>query len=241
MGSGPGLLAGSSLGLGRLAATMYVEILWHAQTGYGDVFWLRVLWQWGARIVAGVAVGVLVFLNLRIVAETLGGLQIKRQFGNLEISEQLPKSYVFWGLAGTSGLLALWFGGSIPLSLGSQLLLILNAEAWGIAEPMLNHDVGFYVFWVPALLQLVAYALVVVFLLFTLATAGYAATGALRWGRGRVEADDRARLDLGAVLGLFLLLIGARLWLSRYELIWDGTSEIQRHIISRSLLRPLGA
>ena len=107
------------VGLGRLAATMYVEILWHAQTGYGDVFWLRVLWQWGVRILAGVAVGVLVFLNLRIVAETLGGLQIKRQFGNLEISEQLPKSYVFWGLAGTSGLLALWFGGSIPLSLGS--------------------------------------------------------------------------------------------------------------------------
>ena len=215
------------VGLGRLAATMYVEILWHAQTGYGDVFWLRVLWQWGARIVAGVAVGVLVFLNLRIVAETLGGLQIKRQFGNLEISEQLPKSYVFWGLAGTSGLLALWFGGSIPLSLGSQILLILNAEAWGIAEPMLNHDVGFYVFWVPALLQLVAYALVVVFLLFTLATAGYAATGALRWGRGRVEADDRVRLHLGAVLGLFLILIGAHLWLSRYQLILDGTSDVR--------------
>jgi alkylation response protein AidB-like acyl-CoA dehydrogenase len=25
------------------------------------------------------------------------------------------------------------------------------------------------------------------------------------------------------------------------ERIWDGTSEIQRHIISRELLRPLGA
>jgi alkylation response protein AidB-like acyl-CoA dehydrogenase len=25
------------------------------------------------------------------------------------------------------------------------------------------------------------------------------------------------------------------------ERIWDGTSEIQRHIISRDLLRPLGA
>ena len=28
---------------------------------------------------------------------------------------------------------------------------------------------------------------------------------------------------------------------ARIERIWDGTSEIQRHIISRSLLRPLGA
>ena len=26
---------------------------------------------------------------------------------------------------------------------------------------------------------------------------------------------------------------------ARVERIWDGTSEIQRHIISRSLLRPL--
>ena len=28
---------------------------------------------------------------------------------------------------------------------------------------------------------------------------------------------------------------------ARVERIWDGTSEIQRHIISRDLLRPLGA
>jgi acyl-CoA dehydrogenase len=28
---------------------------------------------------------------------------------------------------------------------------------------------------------------------------------------------------------------------ARVERIWDGTSEIQRHIIARSLLRPYGA
>ncbi|MCH7531517.1 MAG: UPF0182 family protein [Gemmatimonadetes bacterium] len=215
------------VGFGRLASTMYVEILWHAQTGYSDVFWLRVLWQWGVRVVAGVAIGALVFLNLRIMSETLGGIQIKRRFGNLEISEQLPRSYVLWGMGGASALLALWFGGSIPQTLGLQLLLIRHAEAWGIVEPMLNHDVGFYVFWVPVLLQIVAYALVVVFLVFTLATAGYAATGALRWGRGRLEAQDPARMHLGVLLALFLILIGARLWLSRYELILDGTSDVR--------------
>ena len=32
-----------------------------------------------------------------------------------------------------------------------------------------------------------------------------------------------------------------RIWRdARIERIWDGTSEVQRHIISRSLLRPLG-
>ena len=131
-------------GFGRLVSAAYVEILWHEQTGYSDVFWRRVLWEWGARVVAGVVVAALVFLNLRIVSETLDGIQIKRRFGNLEISEQLPKSYVFWGIAGTSALLGLWFGGSITSSLGRLILLIGNAEAWGISEPMLNHDVSFY-------------------------------------------------------------------------------------------------
>jgi len=39
-----------------LGANAYVEIMWHAQVGYGSVFWKRVLWEWGARI--GVGIGV---------------------------------------------------------------------------------------------------------------------------------------------------------------------------------------
>ncbi len=42
-------------------------------------------------------------------------------------------------------------------------------------------------------------------------------------------------------MGLMSDLPFARFWRdSRVERIWDGTSEIQRHIISRDLLRPLG-
>lgn len=43
-------------------------------------------------------------------------------------------------------------------------------------------------------------------------------------------------------MGLMEELPIQRLWRdARLERIWDGTSEIQRHIISRALLRPLGA
>ncbi len=43
-------------------------------------------------------------------------------------------------------------------------------------------------------------------------------------------------------MGLMADLPLERLWRdARVERIWDGTSEIQRHIISRDLLRPLGA
>ncbi len=43
-------------------------------------------------------------------------------------------------------------------------------------------------------------------------------------------------------MGLMSELPVERFWRdARVERIWDGTSEIQRHIISRSMLRPLGA
>ncbi|GAB2742016.1 acyl-CoA dehydrogenase family protein [Salinifilum aidingensis] len=52
---------------------------------------------------------------------------------------------------------------------------------------------------------------------------------------------DRAVQVFGGA-GLMSELPIERFWRdARVERIWDGTSEIQRHIISRSLLRPLGA
>ncbi len=53
-------------------------------------------------------------------------------------------------------------------------------------------------------------------------------------------ADDTVQIYGG--MGLMEDLPVQRLWRdSRLERIWDGTSEIQRHIITRSILRPLGA
>ncbi len=55
------------------------------------------------------------------------------------------------------------------------------------------------------------------------------------------RVTDRAIQILGG-MGLMDELPLERLWRdARVERIWDGTSEIQRHIISRDLLRPLGA
>ncbi len=52
-------------------------------------------------------------------------------------------------------------------------------------------------------------------------------------------ADDTVQIFGG--MGLMEEMPIQRLWRdSRLERIWDGTSEIQRHIIARSILRPLG-
>ena len=53
-------------------------------------------------------------------------------------------------------------------------------------------------------------------------------------------ADEAIQIHGG--MGLMDELPLERIWRdARIERIWDGTSEIQRHIISRGMLRPLGA
>ena len=52
-------------------------------------------------------------------------------------------------------------------------------------------------------------------------------------------ADEAIQIHGG--MGLMDELPLERIWRdARIERIWEGTSEIQRHIISRALLRPLG-
>ena len=52
-------------------------------------------------------------------------------------------------------------------------------------------------------------------------------------------SDEAIQIHGG--MGLMDELPLERIWRdARIERIWDGTSEIQRHIIARSMLRPLG-
>ena len=41
----------------RIAASAYIEILWFDSLGYSSVFWTRVLWEWGVRLLGAVFVG----------------------------------------------------------------------------------------------------------------------------------------------------------------------------------------
>ena len=211
----------------RIAANAYIEILWFESMGYSSVFWTRVLWEWGARLIGAVLVGVVCFFNLRFIARSLGGIKIKRRVGDLVISEQLSETVVVWSVAALSVLLGLWFGASIPGSMGLNVLYLLNAPEWGVADPFLGRDLTFFVILLPLLRALVTFGLVVAFLVFTLVAAGYAATGALQWRPGRFVVEKRPRVHLGVIIASFCVMLAAQFWLARYVLLLEGSSGVQ--------------
>jgi hypothetical protein len=219
-------VVGGALIVGRLLSDLYVELLWFRSTGYSSIFVRRLLWLWGARLAWGFAVVIALVISLRLVARTLSGIQIKRRFGNLEISEQLPRTYVAWGIIGVSVLLGAWFGASLQPNLAWSLMAAAQRVEWGLVEPVLGKDVSFYVFTLPLLHTSVGYFMVLVFLVFTMSMAGYAATGAVRWGKGGIIMGNQPRIHLGALVATFLCLLGVRFWLSRYVLLLSGESAV---------------
>jgi len=221
------LLFGFVLLGSRTAADIWVDVLWFSSEGYLDVFTRDLTYVVGVRVLVGTLVTLLFALNLRPVARSLGSLQIRRRFGNLEISERLPARVIGGAVIVFSVLLGLWFGASVPESVGRQLLLWVNRVQWGIADPFLGADAGFYVFALPLLRAAVTFALIAGFLVFTLVLAGYAATGSLQLGQEGVGISSTARKHLGTIAAVFLLLLAARYAIGRPLLLLSGTSDVQ--------------
>lgn len=225
-------LIGSIVALGlilllvRLASSFYIEVLWFAEVGQSASFWKRTLWGWGLRSALVAVAAVLAWTNLRVVARTLGAVRIRRRFGNIEIAEQLPRSYLFWGVALASVLFGLWFGAALPRSASIQTLLWMHAPAWGEVEQVFGQDKGFYVFALPLLLQLLSLGLALTFLLLAVCVAGYSATGAIRLNQRSPTITQGAVRHLGALAAGFMLLLAVRFWLGRYLLLVDGTSGV---------------
>lgn len=213
--------------LAREAIDLYVEVLWFGANGYLDVFWTRALSRWGVRIVVMLVVGAMVYANVRLFAVAVRALRIRRRFANLEISEKIPDIWITRGTLVLSVLAALWFGTVVPPEAGLALLLLLRAPAWGVTDPVLGHDLSFYIFALPVMSGIVAFALLLIFFLFSLSIAVYAATGALRLTRSGIGLEDLARRHLTLLVTTFLVLLAVRFQIARYILLLDGNSDVQ--------------
>jgi uncharacterized membrane protein (UPF0182 family) len=218
---------GALLLLGRGFANLYTEILWFSSAGYESVYWTLLLVDGGTRLLAGIITALIAFLNFRVVARTFNAIQIKRQFGNLEIAERLPARTILWGVAIVSLLLGLWVGASFPRDAGIRALLFSRAPSWGLKTPFLSRDISFFVFALPMVEGLIILGLALAFLLLSFSAAGYAATGSLTFRAGRANIAELPRKHLGVLAGLFFLILAARFWLSPFLLLLDGNSGVQ--------------
>ena len=210
--------------LGHAGMELYTDVLWYGETGYLGTYWTRFGWRIGVRLAAGAVGAAVVFLNLWWVARHLGPVRVRRRYGNIEIAEQVPRKHVTAislavAVLGGWWLAELQFGDAAVLRVASWLRRV----EWGLGDPLFGHDVSFYVFTVPFLVDALAYLILVMLWAIALVSLGHVLVGGLGLEENRLTSTRPARLHLAALVAGLLVLLGVRYWLGRYMLVVDGT------------------
>lgn len=111
------------------------------------------------------------------------------------------------------------------LSQGSwqTVLLFLNRQDFGHADPQFGLDLGFYAFSLPMWVQLVSALSTLVLLAVIISLAGHYMTGAISLGNRLLDKkggiSPAARVQLVSWAGVWMLLRAVRYWLERYTLL----------------------
>lgn len=185
------------LGLLGGAVNLITDIMWYDALGRRDVLQTRL---WAQVVLFGVGfVAMLlpalasVWLARRIVPQAP-----VRQLGGIE----MPDASRLIGIAVTVVAVLLALGSAAAWSgAWETILLFLNGEDWGVTDPTLGRDIGFYVFDLPFWRFVLGWASTMLIVVGLLTLGTYAAR-ALRW-QFHLTAPVRAHVS---VIGALLLV-----------------------------------
>jgi hypothetical protein len=186
---------------GRWLAFETAERIWAARLPGGTAY---VTARDFARLVAGLLLLVTVAWgtgNLLFVYRAIGSMQLSRRLGDLEIVEAVPQPLL---LAGTIAC-GLVFGLLLAVGTGDWWMSAAIAARdvrFGVVDPVLGRDVGYYVATLPWSERLRARSLVAESSAVAVVALLYAGIGSLRVRRWLPYANAHVRAHLGLLLAL---------------------------------------
>ena len=202
---GVGLLVAGLVG-GRWLALETAERAWGASLPGGTAYLAA---RDFARLVSGLLlVGAIAWgtANLLFVYRSIGSMQLSRRLGDLEIVEAVPQPLL---LAGTIAC-GVVFGFLLTLGTGDWWMpaaLASRPPTFGITDPVLQQDLGYYLGRLPWTERLRELALVAVCSAAVVVALLYVGIGSLRFRRWLPYANAHARAHLGVLLALLALTL----------------------------------
>jgi hypothetical protein len=214
---GAGVLVAGLVG-GRWAAMETAERLWAATIPQGDVYLAArslarpaEMLLWIGALAWGVG-------HLYAVYRAIGSVQMPRRLGDIEIVEAVPHRLLLTVTLASGVLYAaalVWAAGD----LWHDVALASASPHFGITEPVLHRDLGYYVGELPwadtrqGILFLAALSALI------LTAALYTAIGSLRLREGRVATSPHARTHLAVVLAVLASAVAWGALLDPAELV----------------------
>ena len=200
---------------------VFIDWLWFGEVGYRQVWTTQVVSRIVLFLIGGIGGAGVVFASLlvayrsRPVFVPSGDVDPLSPYRTVVSSR--PKTFVF----SISILVGLICGFSAQ-SDWQTVQLWMHAQTFGQTDPQFGHDVGFYVFILPALQLILSWLFAIVALSFFAALVTQYLYGGLRLsGPGR-RITSQASLQLSLLVGLFVLVKAIQYWFDRYELLFSN-------------------
>ena len=209
---------------GRWVAVQYTAAVWYADLGQADQFRHllgdRLLWQFLTFVAASLWYGAHTFG----VHASVGGVQLPRRIGNIEIAEAVPRRVLRGIAAGLAVLLGLLTAITFR-DLSDYVSLYRAAAPLGLPEPIFGRDASYYLARLPLIETLHLLATISVVTALLVVAGLYALTGGLVVRRRRLAASAHARVHLTAVLAALALVLAWGFRLDASQLVAGGGSD----------------
>jgi uncharacterized membrane protein (UPF0182 family) len=212
----PAVIVGILLALlvGRWLAVGWADRLWAESLGVGESHAAIARMRMLLFSLAFSGAVIWCFGNLYIIYTSIGSVHVPRRLGNIEIVEAVPRHYLSIGFVIFGLVLALVLSFDAGSWWYHRMLLAAAGTPVGLADPILQRDVSYYLFSLPWQRTLHGYVTVLSAVVLGVCIILYTAMGAVRLARRRLEVSDDARRHLGALLAVMAL---ALVWGYRLE------------------------
>ncbi|MFW0789102.1 UPF0182 family protein [Gordonia sp. CPCC 205333] len=195
--------------------------MWFSQVGFSSVY-SRIVWTRVAMfLVAGIVVGLIVFAALAaayrsrpVFVPASSGVDPLARYRTTVMT------HLRWFSVAPAVLVGV-LAGLVAQGSWATLQLFWHGEEFGKTDPQFNLDISFYAFDLPFYRFLLNFFFVVVVVAFLGNLLTHYVFGGIRLGNGRSGGGltVAARVQLGVLAGIFLLLKAVAYWFDRYALL----------------------
>jgi uncharacterized membrane protein (UPF0182 family) len=205
----------------RQGIGLYVDWLWFEELGYTQVFATSLTYKFLLGLIAAAFVAGFLYVNVKIAARRPPGFR----FSAIDNVIELPPTELVDPLVQrllVPGALLIGLMAAPPAANNWELLpLFLKAVPFSLTDPLLQRDIGFFVFRLPLLTRIYQWLAFLIAITVLATAAVYFLYRGIVYGRRGLILSEHARRHLLALAALFLVVKAAGYYLDTFELVYS--------------------
>ena len=207
---------------GAAMSRFYTDLLWFQEVGFESVLWKTIAVRLLVGAVVGLAVAIVVWLNLTLASRMAPAYRTDRlDLGGRRDPFEEYRDFLTPRLASFRTLIAGGVGFLVGATAGASwrtYLLWANRVEFGEVDPQFGRDIGFYIFELPFYNLILSWAWVALVAALVLSAFMHFFHGAIRAERGLSAVMPKALGHLSVLLGLLAVVKAGQYWLGTYAL-----------------------